>query len=229
MEVAVLIPARGGSKTIPRKNLAIVAGRPLIAWSLLQADEANIRPIYVTTDDEEIANAAYRILPRVTVIQEPTRDGTTTMEEVIRYGLPWMGKLGWLVLLQPTSPLRLVDHITESVRLCAQGSADSVVSVTETRKFYWQLNEIAGLTPVLHDRHRRSMRQTVSPWLAENGSIYVMRVSTFLEEGTRFCGRTLPYVMPDWTATEVDSSEDLDMVRLILADRLRQGKDGVRN
>ncbi len=228
---AVLIPARGDSRGIPRKNLVDLCGKPLVFWSLAQAKAANVGPKYVISDSEEIKITVKRAMPEVWTLPEETRNGTTPMEEVIRDALAWMDSPEWLVLLQPTSPLRIADHIREALMLCAQGSADSVFSVTESHKFLWRMNpdykEPSVVEEIGHHRRERVMRQDLYPVYAENGSIYIMRVDRFLAGGTRFCGRTVPYVMPPWTSTEIDSVEDLDMVRLILADRLRQGKNGV--
>lgn len=231
MSISILIPARGGSVGIPRKALVNLCGRPLIWWSIQQALQADIDYLtayrYVVTDDEEIATFCHS---RIAVVREPPRDGTTTMEEVIRCAL---GKIAvvtdWIMVLQPTSPLRLASHIAGSLEKVKGYDGESLVSVTPNRKFQWEVRPefYAETIPLGHDKSHRPMRQELGLRYAENGSIYLMRRDLFLQEGTRFCGKTVPYIMPGWTAQEIDSLEDLDMVRLILSDRLRQGKDGV--
>lgn len=230
MSVAILIPARGGSVGIPQKALVNLCGRPLIWWSMQQVLKADIDHLiahrYVVTDDEEIANFCRS---GVEVVREPLRDGTATMEDVIRFALGKIAVTDWIMVLQPTSPLRLATHISEAMDYASQDGVNSVVSVTLHRKFLWEGSQWKDheCRPVGHTKYHRPMRQDLPFITAENGSIYAMNRELFLQEKTRFCGRTVPYIMPDWTAQEVDSYEDLDMVRVVLADRLRWGCDGV--
>ncbi len=222
---AILIPARGGSRSIPRKNLVDLCGRPLIGWTIKQARASGTGKVFTTSDDDEIIHYARRYTE---IVREPVRDGTTSMEDVIRYALKEMDPPQWLILLQPTSPLRLAAQISEALAQLQQFKADSLASVIHHNKFLWRFGNIPGISPIGHAKDHRSMRQDREPQFCENGSIYAMRVNRFQDEGTRFCGKTIGYIMPSWTSPEIDAPEDLDLVRLILADRLRQGKDGVR-
>lgn len=226
MDRAVVIPCRIGSKGVPRKGLVDVCGKPLIAWTVAQAVAADVGPIYVTTDSVDIVDAAREACPDIIPIHEPPRDGTLTLEEIVKFALPEIDSPEWIMVLQPTSPLRLALHIQGAFNKLADGDCDSLFSAIESKVFLWR-NAPESAHGVNHDEHRRRMRQELCPEYAENGSIYLMRTKMMLAEGTRFCGRTVPYLMPGWCATEVDGPEDLDLVRLILADRLRRGSNGV--
>src|SRR6266508_3958828 len=130
MEVVALVPARGGSKGIPRKNLAPLAGKALIRWTIDAARAAEtVTRVVVSTDDDEIATEAHD----VDVLRRPSELAAddTPMLAVIRHALSHIEPCDVLVLLQPTSPLRRAEHVDGAVRLLLETGADSVVSVVE--------------------------------------------------------------------------------------------------
>src|SRR6266511_4265013 len=135
MEVVALVPARGGSKGIPRKNLAPLAGKALIRWTIDAARAAEtVTRVVVSTDDDEIATEAHD----VDVLRRPSELAAddTPMLAVIRHALSHIEPCDVLVLLQPTSPMRRADHIDGAVRLLLETGADSVVSVVEVPHRY---------------------------------------------------------------------------------------------
>src|ERR687888_2652879 len=132
VQVLALIPARGGSKGIPRKNLATLAGRPLLAWTIDAAlgSRAVTRTV-VSTEDDEIAEAARSLGAEVLTRPPELADDDTPMQPVIAHALGELGAPDVLVLLQPTSPLRRAEHVDEAVELLVATGADSLLSVVE--------------------------------------------------------------------------------------------------
>src|SRR5918911_4592310 len=137
VRVLGLIPARGGSKGIPGKNLAPLCGRPLVAWTIGAACAArSLDRVVVSTDSEEIAATAREL--GADVLERPAelaRDGTP-MRDVLLHALEELGRPEVLVLLQPTSPLRRAEHVDGAVALLRETGADSVVSVAEVPHRY---------------------------------------------------------------------------------------------
>src|SRR5207253_4129882 len=131
-----LVPARGGSKGIPRKNLALLAGKPLLAWTLEAARGAeSVTRVVVSTDDDEIAAAARHLGAEVLRRPAELAADDVPMLPVIRNGLDTF-QCDVLVLLQPTSPLRGAEHVDGAVRLLLETGADKVVSVVEVPHRY---------------------------------------------------------------------------------------------
>src|ERR687888_1463258 len=137
VEVVALIPARGGSKGIPRKNLAPVVGRPLLAWTIDAAlGSRTVTRTVVSTEDDEIAAAARELGAEVLARPPELAADDTPMQPVIAHAVEELGAPEVLVLLQPTSPLRRAEHVDEAVELLLGSGADSVVSVVEVPHRY---------------------------------------------------------------------------------------------
>ena len=232
-----LIPARGGSKGIPAKNLHPLAGRQLVIWTIRQAMAADIGPVIVVTDSPEIAKVADAW--GVTVYQEPAEiaGDSVSMEEVMAWFLGQCRERSgrvpdWLMVLQPPSPLRLSAHVRESWAVAKSGAFDSVFSVVPSAHCSWRYQGtdlLAEWPQNLNAKSRqRMLRQQAGRQVTENGAIYAARVQSFLEEETRFCGRIYAYEMPLWTAWEIDGPEELAIVELIMRARMQLGSDGVR-
>ena len=177
MDVLGLIPARGGSKGVPRKNLAQVAGKPLLAWTVEAARAASeLTRVVVSTDDDEIAAEA-----GVEVLRRPAELAAddAPMLEVVRHAVSELGP-DVVVLLQPTSPLRRAEHVDAAVRLLLESGADAVVSVVAVPHRYSPeaLMDVVDGRVVAREargrgrRRRSSMRETARPcWrYVANGS-----------------------------------------------------------
>jgi len=230
----VMIPARGGSKGIPAKNLHTLAGSPLVSWAIRHGLAADIGPVVVVTDSPEIAKIAEGW--GVTVYDEPAEiaGDSISMEAVMSWFLGQCrersGKVpDWLMVLQPTSPLRLSGTIREAWAVAKSGAFDSVFSVVPSAHCSWRFNGMEFLPewPQVKPFHRM-LRQEAGKQVTENGAIYATRVTQFLAEDTRFCGRRWEYEMPLWTSHEIDGPEELAIVELIMRARMQLGSDGVR-
>jgi CMP-N,N'-diacetyllegionaminic acid synthase len=218
VEVVALIPARGGSKGIPRKNLAPLGGKPLLEWTLEAAREAQtVTRIVLSTDDEEIAAAAGKtdVLPRP---KELAAD-STPMLDVIRHAVRELGAPDVLVLLQPTSPLRRGEHVDAAVRLLLETGADSVVSVVQVPHRYVP-EALMELEPDgrLAARAQPSTRQQQPRLYARNGpAVLALRPQRLGEE--LYGGDVRAYVMEEGDSLDVDTPADLELAEALLARR----------
>jgi CMP-N,N'-diacetyllegionaminic acid synthase len=216
LEIAALIPARGGSKGIPRKNLAPLAGRPLIAWTLDAARAAGtVTRVVVSTDDDEIADAA----GEADVLRRPPELAAddTPMLPVIRHALDAFA-CDVLVLLQPTSPLRRAEHVDAAVRLLEDTGADAVVSVVEVPHRYAPDSLMELRDGRLVARSAPTTRQQKPTMYARNGpAVLALRTATLRDE--LYAGDVRAYVMDSRESLDVDTPFDLELAELLLSRR----------
>lgn len=217
--ILALIPARGGSKGLPRKNILPVGGKPLIAWRIESALTCD--RVIVSTDDEEIAAVARQHGAEVPFMRPESIAGDETpMLDVALHLLDWLPEAPeYLLLLQPTSPLCSTDDLTNAIQLARDKNADAVVSVTEVSKHpYWMksINADGYLQNFLPEAETPSRRQDLPPAYALNGAIYLIRPHVLRAEKTFVPSRTLPYIMPPERSLDIDSAWDLHLVDLIL-------------
>lgn len=214
-EILAVIPARGGSKGIPRKNLQLLAGRPLLEYSILAARAARrITQTLVSTDDAAIARVAAAagadVLARPAALATDDASTEAVLEHAVHSVEASGARVDLVVLLQPTSPRRppgLVDACIE--RLEAAG-ADSLLTVCRTHAFFWRLG---GSGPqASYDYRRRPRRQELREeevWFRENGSVYVTKRDLLLTGHSRLGGRIVLYEMAEEDSFEIDSPFDL--------------------
>jgi CMP-N-acetylneuraminic acid synthetase len=220
MEVVALIPARGGSKGIPRKNLVHVGGRSLLAWAVEAAQESHsVANVVVSTDDDEIAAEAERL--GAAVLRRPAELAAdeVPMVDVVKHALAELGTVDVLVVLQPTSPLRRAHHVEEAVTLLERTGADSVVGVVEVPHRF----EPGSLMALEGERLVRlgdsPLRRQDKPVLyARNGpAVLVLRPDQLGDD--IYGGDCRPYVMDALSSLDIDSEDDLRLVESVLAAR----------
>jgi CMP-N,N'-diacetyllegionaminic acid synthase len=226
------VVARGGSKSIPRKNLARLAGRPLIAWTIEAALRCRaVDRVVVSTDDDEIAAVARAQGAEAPFLRPPdlAQDDTPTMPVVI-HALRWLEvEQGYLpdvvLLLQPTSPLRTADDITSAMALAHERSADSVVSVSTALSHPYLAKRITtdGRLEDFMAHPKVERRQDLEPAYSLNGAIYLARRAHLLETQTFYGPKTYAYVMPPERSLDVDTPWDLHVCDLILRDMYGAG------
>lgn len=239
-EILGLIPARGGSKSVPRKNIRILAGKPLIAWTIEAALVCSLLDrVIVSTDDIEIANVARGYGAEVPFLRpgELAQDDTPGIEPLL-HAVRWLDehedyRPDYALMLQPTSPLRTTEDIEAAINLAISNDADSVVSVCEVRYHpYWTmrldadgtLSDFHGLD--LCDLQRKyPRRQDLPPAHAENGAIYLAKRSVLLECQAFYGKRLYGYVMPAERSLDVDTLWDLYLANLILQGRRAHERD----
>lgn len=226
LRVLAVIPARGGSKGIPRKNLAPLAGKPLIAWTIEAAREAGcLQRIIVSTDSEEIAAAAREAGAEAPFLRPPelARDDTPTTDAVI-HAVRWLEEHdGYqpeaVMILQPTCPLRTADDIREGVALMGEKEAESVVAVCEAKqhpRWMKQIEPDGRLTDFAGDWQFTTRRQDLPQLYALNGALYLTRCDILVAHNTVFPPRTFAYVMPRERSLDIDTRWDLHVAGLLL-------------
>lgn len=226
MKRLAIIPARGGSKGILRKNLAPLGGRPLLAWTVTAALESGcFDRVIVSTDDAEIAAVARDTGAEVPFLRpaELARDDTPSLA-VVMHLVQSLATQGWeaetITLLQPTSPFRTGTNIRVCHELWLQNKASAGVSVVECETHpAWAFvqDETGRLHPFLSGA-MPTRRQDLQPAYRPNGAIFMI-TRTRLDGGGTFYGPdTLAYVMPPEQSLDIDTPWDLHLARLIVAD-----------
>ena len=232
MRTLGLIPARGGSKGIARKNLACLAGRPLIAHTIESAKRAaSLDRVIVSTNDEEIAAVARNFGAEVPFMRpaELAEDATPDLP-VFVHALEWLQQHegyapGFIAHLRPTSPLRTAQHIDEAVSLLRDHpDADSVRSVTEPSESpfkMWQIEEGRLLPLLATDREHEPWnlpRQSLPTVYWQNACIDVIRYETIMVRRTMSGTRIVPYVMGD-VVIDIDTPRDLQLAEWAMTRR----------
>lgn len=219
-----LIPARGGSKGIPRKNVLPIAGKPLIAWTIEAALAAkSIDSVVVTTDNAEIAEVAVRHGADIPFLRpaELAQDETPGIDPVL-HAIAALPGYDRVVLLQPTSPLRSTDDIEAAIGMAADGPA--VVGVTEAPHANWIFAmDCSGLLDIGAAPPAR--RQDVAKRYVLNGAIYVSDCDALRSSHSFLGPNTAGYVMPADRSVDIDGPLDWKLAELLLRerDRDRQG------
>lgn len=223
-----VIPARGGSKGVPRKNIRLVAGRPLIAYTLDAARGSRLLTRHiVSTDDEEIATVAQREGASVLMRPPELAEDGTPMVPVVKHALmsmkPTEGGYDFVVVLQPTTPLRTAEDIDTALRILCETGADSVISVYQVADHHparmYRLIE-GRLVPYEAEPAQR-LRQTLPPVYHRNGAIYACRTSLLFEQETLIGSDVRPYIMPRERSINIDDELDLAFADFLL-NRLHQ-------
>ena len=219
MTVVGLIPARGGSKGIPRKNLAPLGGKPLIAWTIEAAlGSEHVARAVVSTDDPELADVARSL--GVDVLDRPPElaGDETPMRDVVAHAGRELVPETALVLLQPTSPLRTSRHVDDVVELLLASGADAVVSVVEVPHRYGtaSLLRIDGEQLVRLDETPYAGRADKPVLYARNGpAILALRADRIGND--LYAGDLRPYVMDAADSVDVDEPFDLELAEFLLS------------
>ena len=227
----ILIPARGGSKSIPKKNLVDLCGKPLVEWTILQAVQVHpTSNIVLSSDDKDILEVGKKY--GIICHKRPTdlSSDTASTESLMVHILNKYRKVSSLMVLQPTSPLKLSTHIEEAYHKFKKLHAGSLFSATKTHYCSWEWNKIRSQWEGMWPKSKQGLRMRRQDWpesVVENGAIYIVDRCHFLLTENRFCGSVEVYQMPSWTRFEVDSREDLGLVRIIMATRWGHGCNGV--
>jgi N-acylneuraminate cytidylyltransferase len=205
-----LVPLRGGSKSIPKKNIKMIGGQPLCAWTLQAASNAHrIEKVYVSTDCNEIKNVVSGLDMNVRIIDRPPELATdeATTESVMLHFMEAVPPFDCLVTIQATSPLLKSWHLDEALEEFEVARHDSLLSVVRTKRFFWQDDG----TPLNYDPLCRPRRQDFPGILLENGAFYITKSSLLANSKCRLGGNIGFYEMPEESATEIDEPCDWDV------------------
>ena len=229
-----IVTARGGSKGIPGKNLKLMRGRPMIAWTIEAAQQAGgLSRILISTDDAEIAKVCTELGAEVPFLR-PARLATDTAShlEVFDHLMDWLEETHsvpeYLVLLQPTSPLRTARDITGGLEVARTRGADAVIGVSEIgvhSAHPWLAKTIdAGgvLTPFMEAPTKDLRRQNLPPAYAINGALYVNRFESIRRDRSFLPPGAIAYPMPLERSVDVDTPLDFFIAEQLLNQRNEQ-------
>jgi CMP-N,N'-diacetyllegionaminic acid synthase len=219
--IAAIIPARGGSKRLPRKNVKKLNGMPLIAHTIIAAlGSKKVNHVFVSTEDREIAAIAEEFGATVSIRPERLAEDNVQNSEVIAHFLNHVtDDIDCIVLLQPTSPLRNSDDIDNCLALFEQENVKSVSSVTSVdyhpyKSFFVDEKQLIALC--FDENKIEARHQDLPVMYRQNGAIHVVGVSDFLSEN-RFVQRPCKaYVMPMERSVDIDNERDLILAATLL-------------
>ena len=230
-KVLAVIPARGGSKGVPRKNIRPVGGKPLIAWTIECALAARhlFHRVIVSTDDAETAAIAREFGAEVPFMRpgDLAQDKSPTLP-VLKHAVGFIEQqdglvLDWVMLLQPTAPLKGPQDLEAALELAKQGDCDSVISVVQVFDVHPVLMkriEDGLLQPFCVEEPEGTRRQDYSPpAYMRNGAIYLTRREVLMEQGSIWGQRIRPYVMPEERSLSIDNEWHIKMADVILSER----------
>lgn len=201
MNIIAIIPARGGSKGLPLKNIRPLNGVPLVATSILAAKQSKyINSIYVSTDNDDIKSVSIKygahVIERPADISGDTASSESALIHVIKELEKQKIQTDLIVFLQCTAPFLTAQDIDGTIDSLLKENADSALAVVPFHHFLWEQGE-DGAKGINHDGLYRKRRQDLKPQYLEAGSVYVMKTDCFLEQQTRFCGKTVLYEIDD--------------------------------
>lgn len=223
------IPVRGGSKSIPMKNIKLLAGRPLIYWVLDAAVQSKyIDSVYVSTDSLEIARVVEKYIEGSTLPERSkincigrsintATDTATTESAMLEFVHNY--DLDNIVLIQATSPLLSYKHLDEALLDYYNNEFDSMLSLVSQKRFIWEKADNGFVKPVNYIPQNRPRRQDMDGFLVENGAFYITSKNALLLSECRISGTVGYYEMPEETYYEIDEPEDWLIVEQILLQR----------
>ena len=231
--IIAVIPARGGSKGLVRKNIRPLLGKPLIAWTIEQALASKYTDrVIVTTDDNEIAEISRRYGAQVPFMrpEELSKDGSPTIE-VLLHALSWLEEksqvFDYLMLLEPTSPLREKSDIDETIRLLISNkAAKAIVSVARLESAHPEFNVVIDKKTCFIRKLDGSAnfnvlrRQDLRDVYFFDGTIYISEIKSLVAKKTFYHDLTLAYIVPRWKSLEIDELQDFICAEALLKSRL---------
>jgi N-acylneuraminate cytidylyltransferase len=221
--VLAIIPARGGSKGVPRKNIRELGGKPLIAWTIEEAKKSKyIDRLILSSEDPEIIDVAKSFGCEVPFVRpkELAQDETPGIDPVL-HALDMLPGYDLVVLLQPTSPLRSVCDIDGCIEHCvhrAVQSAVSIVEVGETPYWMYKMNSDDTLCRLINGA-KYQRRQDIPKVYSVNGAVYVAEYSWLKEKKSFVDEKTVGFVMPNERSYDIDTEFDIQLVKFCLDER----------
>lgn len=209
-KVVAFIPVRGGSKSIPLKNIKLLYGKPLVYWIISALERANsVDQIVLATDSDEIEKTVLSFNLNKTTIYKRLPENATDTASTESVMLEYIKKSSLnhddtFILVQATSPLTQTIHIEEALAEYKKGGYDSMLTCVRDYRFYWNENG----TSKNYDYKNRPRRQEFKGTLMENGAFYINSINNILASNNRLSGKIGIYEMPNYTATEIDEPED---------------------
>lgn len=215
-----IIPARGGSKRLPKKNILNLAGKPLIAWTIEAALQSRyLDTVVVTSDDDDILTVSAQ--PGINILKRPDSLATDTAStfDVLEHVVKHSNVHDYIVLLQPTSPLRNATHIDQAIELLERKKADAIISVTKMEHSpQWSntLPEDGNMSHFIDESVKNKRSQDLEPHYRLNGAIYICKTTTLLNEKTFFIQANIfAYKMDSRSSIDIDTPEDFEFANFL--------------
>lgn len=221
-KILAIIPARSGSKGLPHKNIKILAGKPLLAHSIECAKSSGIfTDIIVSTDSAEYKKIAEQYGASVPFLRsaETASDTASSLSVILETLKNCSTQYDIVILLQPTSPLRMPFHIKEALELFNEKNADSVISVTKfSHSIAWVnfLDESLSLLNFVKKEYLNKRRQDIPEAYMLNGSIYIFRTSALNESFNMFGENSFAYIMDKKYSYDIDDEEDFNVIASLI-------------
>ncbi len=232
-QYVAFIPVRGGSKSIPLKNIREICGRPLVYWTLDAAVQCpEIDRVYLCTDSAVIRKKVeeyieqYHCADKLRCIDRPPETATdtaSTESAMLYFGHAWED-FQHIILIQATSPLLTAVHLTAAISTYETGNYDSLLSVVRQKRFCWRTGE-QGYVAENYDYRNRPRRQEFDGYLVENGAFYINTREGLLRDECRLSGKVGVYEMEEETYFEIDEPSDWIIVEQLLRNRTAKHED----
>lgn len=226
-KILAIIPARGGSKGIPRKNTKLLNGKPLIAYTIEESKKSKyIDEILVSTEDNEIADISIKYGVEIPFLRpmELAKDSTPGIEPII-HAIGWLKeenkKFDYVLCIQCTSPLRTAEQIDEAIEKLVHEGADSIVSICESEvNPYWMKKVDDGkLKDFMESTNFYARRQDLPTIYRLNGAIYAGKTEIILKNKNWYTENTLPYIMNELSSIDIDNIIDFKFVEFLLKEK----------
>ncbi len=233
-KIVAFIPVRGGSKSIPHKNIKHIAGQPLVYWVIDAAVNCKyIDKVYVSTDSARIKHCvsnyhksnSYKIECIDRNPQTATDDATTEMA-MLEFAENF--HFTNIILIQATSPLLTSENLSEAIEKYKLGDFDSLLSVVKQKRFIWDINKNNyTVKPLNYTVNSRPPRQEQSGYLVENGAFYITKKEFLINSKLRLSGKIGSYEMPEETYHEIDEPTDWIIVEGLLLNSIKYRRNGI--
>ncbi|MBZ0319434.1 MAG: acylneuraminate cytidylyltransferase [Anaerolineae bacterium] len=227
LNILAIIPARGGSKGIPKKNIKPILGKPLLAYSIEQAwATLAISRVIVSTDSTDIADVAKQYKAEVVLRPAEISGDKASSESALLHVLDHLRETeqyepDLVVFLQATSPMRQPDDIQNAIETLQRENADSLPSVAPFHGFLWR-RTTEGVQSFSYDYQNRQMRQEAPEDFVENGSIYIFKPEILRKTNNRLGGKIAVYPMRPIDSFQIDEPDDLDLIETLMKRELSQ-------
>lgn len=231
MKYITIIPARSGSKGIPHKNIKMLGGKPLLAWSIDSSVKCSkISRTIVSTDSEKIAEISKEYGAEIPELRPAhlAQDSTPTEPVLIDIVEKLAKQESYfpdaIILLQPTSPFRMDGRLEQAIELFERQRADSLLSVCPNHHFFWKNEECPEALYAYQARPRRQDIKIEDRWFRENGSIYITKTDILTKKRNRLGGKIAMLVMTEEESYEIDSELDFKINELIFKEQKNESQ-----
>jgi len=216
------IPARSGSKRLPKKNIKDLCGKPLVEWTIDAAKNSKyLDKIYVSSDDEKINKIS--IKKNISILDRPQNlsSDKSKMVDLIDFLIKSIPEdFDYFVLLQPTSPLRNSDHIDEAIETLIEKRGNAIVSLSRaqhTPLWCHPIRKNGRIDSFLPNEIKNAQSQDLKEFFCLNGAIYIVNIEIFLEQKTFFPSKTFPFVMEEKYSIDIDNEFDFAFAEFLIS------------